>query len=128
MGVITSAKNNSDSASPVVTRMSRYISSETQTMASGATVASTAFSTHNAALLGVVVPSVFTGASLTFNVTGDGVNYFGLSDETGTAVSVPIGTARAYALPASLAAWPKFQIVSASAQDGARNLIVVSKG
>jgi hypothetical protein len=74
------------------------------------------------------MPAAFTGTTLTFQVSADGSTYQALYDSTGAnQVSMAVAASRSYDLPAELASWPYWKIVSGSAEGDARSLTVVSK-
>lgn len=72
---------------------------------------------------GIALPAAFTGASVSFTVCGtEGGTYQALYDETNTLVSLTVAVSRSYILPAAIAAWPYFKIVSASAEGADRTI------
>ncbi len=85
------------------------------TIANAGTV-STAINISNAVTGGIQFPNTFAGTSVTFQVSYDGVTYVALNDSSG-AVSMTMVQAKAYALPASVMAFPFFKVVS-TAQAG----------
>ena len=97
------------------------------TIANGTTT-SEAINSAGYALFGLVMPSAFTGASVTFTTSHDGTTYQALYDTTNTQVSLTVAASRNYDLPTSLASWPYFKIVSASSEGAARTLYIVKKG
>lgn len=99
----------------------------TLTIANGATT-SDKFAAGGHVIFGLVVPSAFTGTSLTFSVSADDSTYQTLYDNTGTVVSLTVSTSRSFDLPTALAAWPYFKIISGSSEGAARSLVVVAKG
>lgn len=100
----------------------------TLTIANGATV-SDAFPSNDHAAFGLQMPAAFTGSALTFQVSADnGTTFQALYDATGsTQVSMAVAASRSYDLPAELASWTHFKIVSGSAEGAARSLKVVGK-
>lgn len=104
------------------------IRSQAITIANGETVSS-AFPSSDMAAFGLQMPAAFTGTSITFQVSADnGTTYQALYDVTGTTqVSMTVTTSRSYDLPAELASWTHFKIVSGSAEGGVRSLTVVGK-
>lgn len=102
---------------------------QTLNIANGAQPTTEAFTASNFAAFGLQMPAAFTGTSITFQVSADdGATYQALYDATGTAqVSVAVAASRSYDLPAELAAWDHFKIVSGSAEGAARALIVIGK-
>lgn len=100
---------------------------KTLTIANGQT-ASDAFSAANYAAFGLQMPGAFTGTSITFTVSADGSTFQALYDATGaTQVSVSVAASRCYDLPAELATWAAFKIVSGSSEAAARSLVVIGK-
>ena len=111
-----------------IQQINRYSSYQILTIANGGTV-STAFDAREFAAFGLVVSDVLTGATITFQVSHDGVTYQALHLNTAdTPVTVTVTDAKCYLLPSSLEAWPYFKIVSASAEGAARTLYVAGKG
>jgi hypothetical protein len=100
---------------------------QTLTIANGATT-SDAVRAAGFALFGLVMPSSFTGTTLTFTVSHDGTTYQALYDNTGTAVSLTVAASRSFDLPTALASWPYFKVVSGSSEGAARTLQIVKKG
>jgi hypothetical protein len=92
------------------------------------TTTSDAIRTAGFAIFGLVMPTAFTGASISFTVSHDGTTYQALYDTTNTLVSLTVSASRSYDLPTALAAWSYFKIVSASSEGAARTLYVVKKG
>jgi hypothetical protein len=77
---------------------------------------------------GVIIPLVFEGTSLSFQVSIDGITFQDLYDTTNSKVTLTVTTSRSYDLPASLRAWPYFRIVSNAAVGADRFLSVSMKG
>ena len=75
---------------------------------------------------GVVIPSGFTGTTVTFEVSADNTTYQALNNTSG-AVSMTVAAAKSYTLPADLTPWPWFKIVSGSTESSARSLVIVRK-
>lgn len=109
---------------------------QTLTIANGQTV-SDAYRASNTAAYGLQLPATFTGTSVTFQVSADnGTTYQALYEyDTATddgsatrAVTLAVAQGRSYDLPAALASFTHFKIVSGSAEGGARSLVVVGKG
>lgn len=110
-----------------VSQITRLSKRATATIANGQTV-SDAIDISDTVALGLVMPAAFTGTTLTFQVSADNSTFQALYDSTNTQVSLTVAVSRSYDLPAELASWPFFKIVSGSAEGGARSLVVVSKG
>lgn len=100
---------------------------QTVTIASGQTVGS-GVDGAQFTVAGLLVPAVFTGTAVTFQVSADGLTFVGLYDITGAAVSVAVVANRAYDLPGELMPWAYWNIVSNATEAGSRTLTVVGKG
>ena len=100
----------------------------TLTIANGAT-ASDAFDARGFVIFGLIMPAAFTGTTITFTVAEveDGT-YQALYDTSNVQVSLTVAVSRSYDLPAELAAWPFWKIVSGSAEGAARSLKIAAKG
>lgn len=103
-------------------------SGETVVIAASGTKSS-AFDSRGEITWGVFVPTGFEGTEISFEVSHsvDGA-FVALSDDTGAAVEVPVAAANAYTLPAALAPWPAFKIVSNATETNERELRIVGKG
>jgi hypothetical protein len=101
----------------------------TATIASGQPN-SDAIRNDRSAMGGLALPAAFTGSSLSFLVsTAKGGTYQALYDETGVLVTIASVTqGRSYTLPAALAPWPWFKIVSGSNEGADRSIPVSKKG
>lgn len=109
-------------------KINRYSSWRKLTIAASASV-SDAFAADEFAAYGLVMPAAFTGTTITFQVSHDGVTYQALNKNTSdVAESVTVTAAKSYPLPASLEAWPFFKIVSGGIEAAERALYVVGKG
>jgi hypothetical protein len=73
---------------------------------------------------GVVFPAVFTGATVTVEVSADGTNFFPLYDNAGNAQTITPETSSACAIPAAAFAFPWLQLQSASNEGAARSLTI----
>lgn len=103
-------------------------SGSTVTISAAGTV-STAFDARGDITYGIVMPATFTGAALTFEVSANGTGgWVDLYDDTGAEVTLAVVQGRAYTLPAALAPWPYFRVVSGSTEGSARSITVLSKG
>lgn len=103
-------------------------STTTAAIANGATT-SGAVSLEGVTILGIIMPATFTGTALTFQVCDtSGGTYVALYDSTNAAVSVTVGTSRAYYLdPAIFAAWRFVKVVSGSTEGGARSITLLTR-
>lgn len=110
-----------------ITHIKRHAKFSTITITSGQATSS-ACTVTGFAILGLVMPAAFTGASLTFTVSHDGTTYQSLYDSTNTQVSLTVAASRSYDLPTALASWPYFKVVSASNEGADRTLYVSMKG
>ena len=102
----------------------------TVTILSGATV-SDAADFHSTTFSGIVMPQAFTGTTLTFQVSHDGVLYQLLYGPTGSAVSMTVAgatPARTYSFTADIANelshWRWVKVVSGSAEGADRSVIL----
>lgn len=105
------------------------------TIANGQTT-SDAFEAASCAAFGLQLPGTFTGTAITFQVSADkGTTYQTLYEYDSTtddgsatrATTRAVVQGRSYDLPAELASWTHFKIVSGSAEGAARTLVVVGK-
>lgn len=94
-------------------------------IASGQTV-SAAVNLKGYRVEGLELPAAFTGTSISFQVSSDGATFQPHYDTANALVSMTVAQGRSYSLPASLAAWPYFKIVSGTAEGAARTLVVVA--
>jgi len=76
---------------------------------------------------GFQIPSAFTGASVSFNVSADNVTYTPLHDSTNTVISQTVTASKGYSFPQGCFPWAYVKIVSASAEGGARSILVSLK-
>ncbi len=75
------------------------------------------FDARGYAGFGLVIPSVFDGTALTFQVaTTSGGNYQALYDIFNVAVGMTVAASRSYDLPAELYSWPYWKIVTTTTQ------------
>lgn len=103
------------------------IQRQTLTIANGQTT-TTAFTASNFVAFGLQMPAAFTGTTITFTVSADDdTTYQALYDVNNVQVSMTVAASRSYDLPAELASWDHFKIVSGSAEGAARSLIVIGK-
>jgi hypothetical protein len=98
----------------------------TLTIASSATTSGT-YTAIGWAGFGLVMPSAFTGTSVSFLVSADNATFQPLYDSTSTLVSLSVAVSQSYDLPSALFSWPYWQIKSASSEGGSRSLVVVGK-
>lgn len=99
--------------------------SNTITIANGEAT-STAFDARGFATFGIVLPASFTGTSLTFQVSHDNSTFQALHNTAGNAVSQTVAQGKSYILPAELAPWRYFKVVSGSNEAAARTLVVMA--
>lgn len=107
-------------------RVQGYQTDVVATIASGQT-ASSAILFRGYAQGGFVLPAAFTGATVGFSVSADGVTYGTLYDSANAAVSVTVTQARAYAFPIAVFPFGYVKIVSASAEGADRSISVSLK-
>ena len=103
--------------------------SNTATIASGATTSDgidLQLVEHLGCIIGIQMPSAFTGASITFQVSGDDSTYQALYDSANNQVSITVSASRTYgftdSVRATLAHWRYIKVVSASSE-GAQRLV-----
>lgn len=100
------------------------------TIASGATISDAldmgASPDAVGGLAGFVMPSTFTGASVTFQVSTDDNTYQALYDSSNSQVSITVVASRSYAFKQDVRScvqpWRYIKIVSASNEGGARTI------
>jgi len=80
-------------------------------------------------LAGFVIPSAFTGASISFQVSVDDVTYQALNDSSNAAVSITVTASKSYGfkqdIRSCLQPWRYIKIVSASNEGGARSVVAL---
>lgn len=104
--------------------MTSIVRTQTLTVASGATVSSV-FQAAGYTNFAAAFPSDFAGTSVSFEVAPlSSTSFTTLYSAANTAVSLTVSASRAYPLPAELAAFPVFRIVTPS-QGTASGLITV---
>lgn len=98
----------------------------TVTIANGQTTSSTA--QLAAVLCAIVMPAAFTGTTLSFQVSFDGVTFQPLYKTDGTLYSLTVAAGRTYAVPpADFTAFPAVQIVSGANEGAARTITLLSR-
>lgn len=98
-------------------------------------IASGATDSSAAALYGVKpcrlsMPAAFTGTSVSFKSSRDGVNFNALYDDAGALVSVPVGTSRSVSLGnlvQHFLAMPWVKLVSNGAEGADRTITIVGE-
>lgn len=98
--------------------------SQTVAIANGQTTSATVNAAGYSSYL-VTMPAAFTGTALSFLVSVDNSTFNPLYTVGNVAVSLTVAASRNYVLPAELAPYPYFQIVSNASEGGARSLIVM---
>lgn len=75
-------------------------------------------------LVGLITPAALTATAFTFEVSDDGVTYYPVYDQTGTAISIPVGTSRWTVIPPAISfGWGYIKLAAAGAEAGARQII-----
>ena len=99
------------------------------TIANGAQESST-IACGGFVLCGLLIPAAFTGTTITFEASVDGINFFPLfSATTGAAVSYTVAQGNFYAIdPTDFYGIPYLQIKSGSAEAAARTLVATLRG
>ncbi len=91
--------------------------------------ASAVYDAQGFAIFGIVIPTLFTGTSISFTVCDTRAGtYQVLYDNIGTAVALTVAAGRSLDLPTALAAWPFWRVVSNAAETPARTLVICAKG
>ncbi len=106
--------------------MERFFSRSDLTIANNGTTSDAVQSVGYAAF-GLVMPAAFTGTTISFLVSADGVTYQALYDRYNVLVSMTVAVSRSYDLPVELAGWHSFKIVSGSSEGAARTLGMTCK-
>ena len=107
-------------------RVQGYQRDQAITIASGAT-ASSAINLRGYAQAGYLIPSAFSGATVTFQVSAENTTYQVLHDSTNTVITQTVTASKAYALPISCFAFGYVKLISASAEGADRTIIVSLK-
>lgn len=97
------------------------------TIANGAT-ASSALKFGDYAFGLFFIPSAFTGATVTFQVSYDGTTYVVLKDSSNTDISYTVTASKAYPFPDEASGAAYIKIISASAEGAARTIYCSVKG
>lgn len=74
-----------------------------------------------------VIPSAFSGATVSFKVSQDASTWNALYNDSNTLISITVGTDRAYRIPVEALGAKWLQIFSASAEGAARTILVTLK-
>lgn len=86
---------------------------------------------HLGSIVGIQMPAAFTGASISFQVSGDDSTYQALYDSSNTLLSITVSASRTYgftdSVRATLAHWRYIKIVSASSEAAARSIKLITK-
>jgi hypothetical protein len=109
-------------------KLNRASNSNTVTIAASGTT-STVFTLDGYAVGGIILPSQFTGTTMTFLVCDTyGGTYVALEDAGGATISYTVEAAKAYALPPELFAFPYAKLVSGSSEGAERTIVVTVRG
>ena len=87
---------------------------------------STAFDSRGFSSFGLLMPSSFTGTTISFQVSHDNSTYNALNNTTGSVISMTVAASKAYSLPIELTPWRYFKIVSGSSEAAARTLTLMA--
>lgn len=97
------------------------------TIGSGSTTSSN-LSTQGLGVVAIILPSAFTGTTMTFNGSDDGTNFYPMYNTAGTALSCTIAASRMVVFSPGDLVGPQFiQLVSGSAEGGARTIQCVTR-
>lgn len=121
---MTQNETYQDPAPPEIKRSSEYVE---VTIASGQTT-SGAIDLRKHAFGGFVLPTAFTGASVSFEGSHDGDTFEPLYKADNTLESVTVAQGRAYAFPSALGHFAYGKIVSASNEAADRTIGLTIKG
>lgn len=78
-------------------------------------------------VIGIYVPTGFSGSVITFQASPDGVTYFAVNDETGGAISIPVTAGTFVKVDPSYLAGVRFlKLVSGTAQATADSVITLA--
>lgn len=88
-----------------------------------------AISLQGEQVVGLFLPSAFTGTTMTFTACQtEGGTYVPVIDTTGTTVTITVGTSRYIPLtPATFAGIKNLKLVSGTAESAARSIFVVTR-
>ena len=116
-----------DALNVTASALTRASTTSTLTIANAQTT-SGAMTAGSYAMFGLVIPSAFTGTSISFTVSADNSTFQTLYDSNGNEVTLAVAASRSFDLPSALASWPYWKVVSNASEGGARSLVVVAKG
>jgi len=100
---------------------------KTATIANGGTV-SDAIDLEGRGLTAMVMPAAFTGTTITFQGSVDGVTYQALYNASNSAVSMTVAASRTYLFtPGDFSGIRYLKVVSGSAEGAARSILLVAR-
>jgi hypothetical protein len=106
-------------------RLPRAVMYENVTISSGQTT-STALDCGGCNLVGIIFPAAFTGATVSFEGSVDGTNFYTMKNDTGSTLSLTASTSSFVAIvPSDFAAAGHLKIVSASSEGADRTITLV---
>ena len=106
--------------------LNRHAKSPSLTIANAATDSSALnFDSYSFGLF--VIPATFTGATVSFLVSADGVTFYPLRNATNTIISYTVTGGNAYPFPDEVGGALSLKIRSASAEAAARTIVVSIK-
>ncbi len=89
---------------------------------------STALDLQGMGLVGMLIPSAFTGASVTFKASIDGTNFYDIYNSDNTQFSITVGTSRWYNLDIRDFLGARYvKIVSASSEGAERTITCIMR-
>lgn len=93
------------------------------------TTTSNSINLGGCSLVGLIMPSAFTGTSLTFKASNDGTNFYDMYNTSGTQLTVTVATAAArwIALTPSDFAGVKYLQIIGSSQAAERSIGIVTR-
>ncbi len=124
--------NHGDGTYSLVTGVDNVLSTQTWTIASGASL-STAIDLANDGIIRLLMPAAWTAASITLNVSPDGITYYDLYDRSGIEYAITVAASRAVILsPADFAGFRYVKLRSGTAsapvnQAAARSILGITR-
>jgi hypothetical protein len=97
----------------------------TVTIASGQTV-SAAIDLTEYTLVGIIMPSTFTGTTMTFQASADNSTFVAMKDTSGSTISYTVGTSRYIPLDPSIFAGIRFLKLVSGSSEGQDDIIALA--
>lgn len=107
--------------------MGKIQASNTATILSGQTVSDVVYLGEKVPVM-LVMPAAFTGATVTFQSSADGVAYQALNIAAGTAYTLTVAASKNVSIDGTMFYGARYlKIVSASAEGATRSLVLVAR-